>query len=68
MDVYQKKIMEHANIAEHHFEKGNKMEARKKLYKALDIISVIAGCVFIGCKSGRLMMRKYIKEAKKVEK
>lgn len=39
------------------------MEARKKLYKVLDIVSVIAGC-----KSGRLLMRKYIKEAKKVEK
>lgn len=44
------------------------MEARKKLYKVLDVISVIAGCVFIGCKSGRLLMRKYIKEAKRVEK
>ena len=44
------------------------MKARKKLYEILDVISVIAGCVFIGCKSGRLLMRKYIKEAKKVEK
>lgn len=44
------------------------MEARKKLYKALDIISVIAGCAFIGCKAGRALMRKYIKEAKRVEK
>lgn len=44
------------------------MEKRKKLYRALDIISVVAGCVFIGCKAGRVLMRKYIKEAKKVEK
>lgn len=40
---------------------------RNKLYLALDIISVIAGCVFVGCKSGRLLMRKYIKQANKIK-
>lgn len=50
------------------FRKERNMEKRKKLYQALDIISVVAGCVFIGCKAGRALMRKYIKEAKRVEK
>jgi hypothetical protein len=49
-------------------ERRENMEKRKKLYQALDIISVVAGCVFIGCKAGRALMRKYIKEARRVEK
>lgn len=44
------------------------MEKRKKLYRMLDIVSVVAGCVFVGCKAGRALMRKYIKEAKRIEK
>ena len=37
---------------------------RNELYRMLDITAVIAGCVFIGCKAGRVLLRKYIKQAK----
>lgn len=40
---------------------------RQKLYLILDIVSVIAGCVFVGAKSGRLLMRKYIKDSNKIK-
>lgn len=39
---------------------------RVKVYKFLDILAVLSGCVFIGCKAGRVLMRKYIKQAAKL--
>lgn len=39
---------------------------RESLYHALDVVAVIAGCVFIGAKAGRALMRKYIKQARRV--
>lgn len=39
---------------------------RTKIYLALDILAVFAGCLFVGCKTGRVLMRKYIKQAAKL--
>ena len=38
---------------------------RSRFYKTLDIITVVAGCVFFGCKIGRRLIKKYMKESKK---
>ena len=40
------------------------MDNRRKLYEGLDILAVLAGVVFVGAKAGRLLIRKYIKQAK----
>ena len=39
---------------------------RLKIYKILDILSVFGACIFVGCKTGRVLMRKYIKQAAKL--
>lgn len=40
------------------------MDNRRKLYESLDILAVLAGVVFVGAKAGRLLIRKYIKQAR----
>ena len=39
---------------------------RETLYDILDIIATVSGCVYIGAKAGRLLIRKYIKQARRV--
>lgn len=39
---------------------------RETLYDILDTIATIAGCVYIGAKAGRLLIRKFIKQARRV--
>lgn len=43
------------------------MENRKKFYQVLDIITVVAGCVFVGAKVGQILIRKCIRQAKEIE-
>lgn len=40
---------------------------RVKLYQTLDVVAVIAGCVFIGCKAGRGLIRRYIKQSNRIK-
>ena len=44
------------------------MEERKTLYRVLDIITAIAGCVYIGAKFGEKLIERRIKRAKRIEK
>ncbi len=39
---------------------------RERLYDILDIIATVSGCVYIGAKAGRLLIRKFIKQARRV--
>ena len=43
------------------------MEKRKKLYQVLDIITVVAGCIYISSKIGIILIRRCIKQAKEIE-
>lgn len=40
---------------------------RKTLYNILDVVATISGCVYIGAKAGRLIIRKFIKQARRVK-
>lgn len=39
---------------------------REALYDILDVVATIAACVYIGAKAGRLIIRKFIKQARRV--
>jgi hypothetical protein len=38
---------------------------REALYNVLDVVATISGCVYIGAKAGRLLIRKFIKQARR---
>lgn len=42
------------------------MEERKAFYLVLDIITVVAGCVYIGAKVGQKLIRRSIKKARRI--
>lgn len=43
------------------------MEKRKKLYMVLDIVTAVAGCVFVGARVGQLIIRRCIRQAKEID-